>query len=832
MADLRYKIVTFNAGGTRIALTLDGAWRLSAGLKPDTNSALVPYTEWDKLGVPDAEGTIEFWFTTPPGDAEGDPGVGGQPDVSLDGWRIVEVRSSKIGIPLGQTAPRVIEYHVFFQDGREQFVEPRGGRLRLGLINAGAAPADDADAQVPEMSLSQLIQACVSKMGATVDGSLPADVDQVDAPRDLKWFGNHAPSELAKLLDLAGLAFCPQSDGTFNLQRVTNDGTPQITGGTLLPEVPIPAIDRRGKIVIFSSFPLPITETLTLEGPRDDQWQFVVQDSIGRWKAPADCDLVNNNGGLLAQWQKKFADVDLKYRARITGQAYRFIRLGDGSNPPAGEASRPLPPAQQSPVLNRLIQQDGSVSDLTVTAKVATFDQKSGQWSNTSGVTVPARFKSGSNILELGSALIQVSQPTNDLWGGAQELSKGDVQVTFTIPQYEQVQSATGSGAGANWQPKYFHVGFQRSGGGVTQLSDDAVANALDGGARDAVVIPCGELLRLRVYNDNPANKADLVALAQGWADRLLANANKPMRVIEAAGFASCEISGLVSEIEWDQEHVRTAVGVNNWYRPAGVIDAATLGQLEGRSGGNAQGEAGAGAAAGAFPLESLTQSTRQSLGEPGATLPMVPLQPIAAPPAPPPETAIAQVGDFIGAGAYNGTLMLGDIDDEQTASDLTMANEGLTFGPSCLILVTEEDSAVVDGFGNAPKGVQRLMHGSYVTGVMRGTSNEDPPRPIVVVRGGVGNMSNAATTGPASYTQTTADNQLWSRGGAVENGASSNVISGPFNEYVLMRVVWNAMANEFDAFIREHCYDARGLLYRRGPEEKVTITGTNPSCS
>src|SRR5258707_15676369 len=66
---LRYNRVTWRAdgGGPRIYLTLEGAWKRRVGLAPDINHALVPWTEFAKLGQdPGQYGTIEFWYRSDP----------------------------------------------------------------------------------------------------------------------------------------------------------------------------------------------------------------------------------------------------------------------------------------------------------------------------------------------------------------------------------------------------------------------------------------------------------------------------------------------------------------------------------------------------------------------------------------------------------------------------------------------------------------------------------------------------------------------------------------------------------------------------------------------
>jgi hypothetical protein len=177
------------------------------------------------------------------------------------------------------------------------------------------------------------------------------------------------------------------------------------------------------------------------------------------------------------------------------------------------------------------------------------------------------------------------------------------------------------------------------------------------------------------------------------------------------------------------------------------------------------------------------------------------------------------EVGSNIFAGFYNSTIYTGQLDDESD-DNLTLPM-GLTSGASALLIVTEEDAAVVDGFGNAPAAKQRLMSGSYEFGAYIGMSGEGTPRPMILVRGGVGSMSSATTINP-TLTSLTADTTVWTRA----------LTGTPANIYVQTRTAYDSTGGAFYAFQRQHSYDARGLLYRIGPEEKIEIIGTTPGCS
>ena len=852
---LRYNVVTFlpvpdpssheSADvSKRIALTLEGPWKFSAGLKPDVNHAIVPHTEFDKLGGNvDLTGNIEFWYTKPPAPAS-------PPDFILQRWRIVDVEATQIAVPhivtpiggvqtppSGPTLPRVVEYRLFFADFREQFVEPRGGRLKVGLINVGPTPlmqgqgglaagdsssststgpvgsADNTGAQpqqptVPEWSLSRLMIECLTRMGyANAQDLLPPGLDSVAAPRNLQWFGNHAPTELGKLLEMASCVFCPLWDGTGQVRQITTKGDPKITAAdAIMPQIKLPAIDRRGKTVIFSSYPLPTTVTEVLEGPRLDQWYFVLQDSQGKWQPLDKCDLVNQSGGLIGHWQSYFEQIPEQFRQRVKAQAYRCIQLGDASGAaPQGQiAAPPRPPGEISPVFVRRIESDGSIQDVQITAKIAVWDPNQQQYVNSTGyIRVPAKFVSDSNVVQIAVPLIQVSTPTHDRFHDGQELKAGDFVVRFTYSGFSQ------DGQGV-WRPDFFHVGFQqRSGAGIVQLTDDEVASLLDSNSSDVIFVDRPEL-RLRIVTDSPRNTDQIVSSARSLAAQYLANSGDPTRIVQAQGYAFCPIDGLVSQVEWDQRRALTTVTINDWYRPMGTFDGPTLLKAERSwSGGEA------------YANQAITAEQRAMLGEPGATHPTEVVNPFDVPDVNTGGPQIVQLGSPIGgAGLYQGILFGGQANIDGV-SDLSMPG-GLTAGQACVIADIEEG---ID-LGNQ-KGQHTLMQGSWAEVAALSRTAGSSPQPLAFIRGGMGNQANLTITDP-SPNSLPADNTLWYRSGVGQPG-EGQAISGALKIYFATRVSWDSTNGILYQYQRGISFDARGVAFRIGPEERSVIDTLTP---
>src|SRR5665213_1898369 len=186
-----YNHVTFtpdSGGGGMAFLELDGAWTRSVGIKPNVNKARISYKEFAKLGSNlDVTGSIQFWYNAA-GGSQNALGGNASADVTLKGERLIAVDASELGeIPSGDVI--TVEYVLFFSDFREKFLAPRGGRLQLGVLNAGPKPVqqslgaggDPPPPTAPEKKLSELITVCLQKMG--IDANLPGTVDDSDAPR-------------------------------------------------------------------------------------------------------------------------------------------------------------------------------------------------------------------------------------------------------------------------------------------------------------------------------------------------------------------------------------------------------------------------------------------------------------------------------------------------------------------------------------------------------------------------------------------------------------------------------------------------------------------------
>lgn len=174
-------------------------------------------------------------------------------------------------------------------------------------------------------------------------------------------------------------------------------------------------------------------------------------------------------------------------------------------------------------------------------------------------------------------------------------------------------------------------------------------------------------------------------------------------------------------------------------------------------------------------------------------------------------EDARVGVGTNLFAGFYNGTIYEGDFDSEES-DDLDLP-QGLTAGASVLLVVTEEDQNVLDSLGDAPVAAQRLKIGSYVVGPIIGISSEEPPRPIVWVRGGVGAMDAPTVLTPGTYGAANTDTWSWALNGTPVT--STKITSWGID--VASKNIWFNTVTE--------TYDARGLLRNISAETQTTIS-------
>lgn len=559
VSDQFYNFVTFTPIGddgpiveARAFLLLEARFVRRVGLKAGVNTAVMPWSEWDKLKDHlKKPAKLEFWATADPR-ADGDP----KPDCVLHELRIVDYTVSRFGDAKGRPVKSPIEYKVFIADIRERFESPRGGRVSDGRLN-------DATATVFQLN-SALMDRCLERMGIGFDEA-PSSVNAVQPPFDLKWFGNHAPTELAKLLDRVGAVFVPLANGVGHIDMIGTGDVPDFDPDLIAEDRPEGGIDRRGEMVIFTSAPLGVLETI-----RITQWKWVIQDATGnKW---VDASTLISN----ADVRNKFASLPNARRDLVSVEAYRCILLDFAAQQDLNHMS------PNTPTLRKLVADatdTGNLSNIRIWANMA-VQGADGKWSNseTAVLVVPERLMDSPRgpILVLPKMIGNVDMPGSpDLITHFLVMPQNFLYVEATVEPLRIVPGSEGDGT-PDYAPEFFNVGFKSDAGGIVQMSDDDVANAVESPGADTLIISQPSLRLVRIFGQD-INKQEITAKARELAPRYLAT-EPTGRSVTLRGFAQEELSGRVLEIQLDQQRVETVFIIDTWYQPrGGKLDAKYL---------------------------------------------------------------------------------------------------------------------------------------------------------------------------------------------------------------------------------------------------------------
>src|SRR5579862_5552835 len=102
-----------NPDGDAAAIWPENIWTRNAGIKADVWTAQVLFTEFDtivaKLGQ---SGRVEVYTTNDPTQSPEDGSEPADPDFMYETMRIVDVEKVEVGIPFGQSNPRVTMYRI------------------------------------------------------------------------------------------------------------------------------------------------------------------------------------------------------------------------------------------------------------------------------------------------------------------------------------------------------------------------------------------------------------------------------------------------------------------------------------------------------------------------------------------------------------------------------------------------------------------------------------------------------------------------------------------------------------------------------------------------
>jgi len=550
--EVRESLVTFRPDAVkniptpvRLYLRLEGSFVLSGGLQPNINRVVTPYTEFDKLGRGAAFqdlGTIEFWFTRKPGDYK--------PDHAIANVRIVDGEVLGVGRVPGGTEFIATEVRLMLVDSRERIAEPRGGRLTKGLLNP------------PDIMLegnltpnSELVQICIDCINLPVENRLGLEIDELPPPRELKWEGAHAPTELAKILERMSGCICPRSNGGIVLDRIGYAHEGDVPDSEGLPEVRLPGSGRRGKIVVYTSAPYPVTNTAVIEGPDPDTWELVARESRGRdadgqpiWRWTRLNSLSVAEGNIIAK-MRQWSELPSWLPGVVWTDVFHCIRLSKKAVDPA-----------TSPVWRVVRGSSGGFGNIQVEAKIAVRGQNGGYANATDFVTCQPLLmhhdgETQEPVLEVAAWLCQVDAPSMNPISSARALAKGDLRVGLTYEDADQTKK------------EFLAVAFERRGGKVEMLTTADTLTAVTKGGPDVVVLP-DQSLRLYKVNGEPKNRDELNTKAKALAERYFSGDEEDYRIVVLPGFVAVEVSGMVNEVAWNQAELTTTIKVNGWRYP------------------------------------------------------------------------------------------------------------------------------------------------------------------------------------------------------------------------------------------------------------------------
>ena len=575
------RFLPLNAGGA-IDVSLDSDWVMQAGVKPDVNSAIVSWVEYDQLiaGVPAGQtalsimGNMQFWSTV--NQASGAM----QKDHEIGYVYLVDIEPLEFGCTFAGGTLRPIKYRLYFADYRQNFAPPKGGTLRQGIVNGKG--------QVSLIPNSGLIEMCLLAMGFGVDPIDGADysidpaVDQVLPMRDLEWRGNPPAVELERILEYVGAVCCPQSGGAVRVDCIGTGKEPKIPFDVQvrdrdLGRLDLPGLNRKGKAVVFSSAPHPVYETITF----DDQkyYDFVVpEDSSagGQILPPRWADITNASWlagqDPMALLRKGFDGLSPIFKSRADRRLFRCLRLKPNKRyfPLAAVMSGTL-----------------HLYHPIVKAKIAVQDPATGTWSNSKDLvecTVEridfslhenAQYqdqvgnKLPDIVLIIDERLVQVDvDGVTDLNAHAVSLGMNDIEITVTTEQIKRNADASpvldGSGKPI---PVYFELGYLLSAGAVRQMTAQELVNAL--ADPETLIVSRPEMVMVTTDGqpiDPTQYQAECSRLAQRW---LPGSGDKPS-LQQVIGFCAAELSGRVTKISWNREP-RTKWEVMTWWNPRGV---------------------------------------------------------------------------------------------------------------------------------------------------------------------------------------------------------------------------------------------------------------------
>jgi hypothetical protein len=520
----------------RVWLVPEGEWAVRGGLEPGVNTASIKYTEYASLPAVKQGliGQVELWLQADPATDEA--------DVVLHNQEIVQVRIERVGIVVGESSPRAIVYRLAFADHRHAWLEPRGGRLRVGIVNGR-----DAVIGASLTSNQSLAQQCMDAMG--LPGTAPAGLSDAEPLRDLDWTFAHAPTELARVLEHCGYDYCPTDTGPGVLGRIGVGTLPTWPAERLIYNLAFDVVDRRPLKLVIASAPSAVVRTYNEEADEPPAWHFVAQDPDDgfKWKR---IDLIAQVGAdPIDAIRKGLPDASEEHRPQLWAQLFRCIQV-DQTRFPAAQCS----------LLREVYDVDEAVTpaEPQILLEIAVRERE-GAWVNRE-VRVRARqVIADAGVLEFEERLLKVDGgQAADLEPHAVNVGAANLAPLFSIEDY------------ADGQRRCALFAYTYSVGVLTAQDEATAADWLTGYRPDVAVLNYPDLRQV-VLNDDTTNRATLDDRAKSYARAYVAQASATGREVKLRGFYAVSVDGRLSAVRYDFGELTTTVEVDGWNQPTGA---------------------------------------------------------------------------------------------------------------------------------------------------------------------------------------------------------------------------------------------------------------------
>lgn len=476
--------------------------------------------------------------------------------VSVNDWRIVDVKEASWGslTPTGDAVP--LEWDLYLEDGRWRLTGDRGGALFDGVLNRIDAAGNII---APVLKNSDLVTRCIAAIGGLsyreglpLSAGLIASLDAFNPPTEIMWRGAHAPTELQRLLEWTRHAFAFNQHGHYSIVKLVDPPaapTPPAIEQTPLPSGQVTLQPESAGKCIITSAPTRnlIQRNRTLLGgqPTSRPLTLVGVDVDGSIKPLTTLTWWPSGKTALQVFQTEFADVAAEHRGLAEASVYRMWRLHDDDL------------AAGWTLVSRLLGADAAGKEPVgfVLKSSAAVQNQHGDWVNPIpvGVIAGANFDLRQGIITSPRPLARVSATSKALHANAVQLS--GLQLDFTFCHLPNAGDAT----------DYFNAVYYVDAMGevVEDTSPTALADALAEG------VPVHRFPDLQVhYAETPLepgpvfeqNLDEIKAIALKYAKAIITSQSAKVDVREYPGLHDVDPNGSVSRVVWYGRALRTVI--------------------------------------------------------------------------------------------------------------------------------------------------------------------------------------------------------------------------------------------------------------------------------